>query len=118
MKRLIKIINAAFIGLLFSTLGLAGHASAMPMGIHGSMEHKTVSSVNCAAICLSATSDKRQEIPPHDNEEDEPELSRGAPYHGEFDPFAEPEKLPRTSVHDETILRPPDLVKLFANFRF
>lgn len=117
MRQTFKVITASLVGLLFSTLGIISHASAMPAGMHGSMEHKTVTSVNCATVCLSAPSGKEREVPAYNEDDDEPEPRRGVPHLVEFDPFAEPEKQPRTSTHDETILKPPDLVTLFANFR-
>ena len=73
MKQTIKVISSVFVALFISTFGIIGHASAaMPAGAHGTMEHKTTSSVNCATICLSAPADKNRESPVYNEEDDEP----------------------------------------------
>lgn len=107
MKRFIKIINAAFVGLLFSTLGIVGHVSAMPSGMHhgGVTEHNS-SSTNCVTVCLGTPADKKREQPVFEEDDDEPE----PPYYLQFESaqtgwFAEksivsrsieePEKIPK-----------------------
>lgn len=73
-KKLTKIFNAITFAVLFSTVGIIGHASAMPSSAqHGSMHG--ISTANCATVCLSAPTNaiKRDISPIHDEQDDEPE---------------------------------------------
>lgn len=80
-NKLTKIINAITFAVLFSTVGIVGHASAMPAGMHhGSASTPSVS--NCATACLSApTSETKREAPIYDEKDDEPE----PPYYLQFE---------------------------------
>jgi len=74
MKRIINVIMTMLVALLVSTFGLMGHVSASTISSHsGSMHHESVSSLNCATICLSAPTNKKEDLPTYVESEREPE---------------------------------------------
>lgn len=73
MKHIVNVAMTALVALLISTLGLMGHASATAVNSHsGGMHHESVSSLNCATVCLSAPANKKEELPPYVESEREP----------------------------------------------
>lgn len=74
MKRLFSAVITLVVGLLISTFGLMGHASVMAASSHsGGMHHEGTSPLNCATICMSGPTNKREELPPYAESEKEPE---------------------------------------------
>lgn len=74
MKHIVNVAITALAALLIGTFGLMGHASAATISSHsGSMHHESVSSLNCATICLSSPANKKEELPPYVESEREPE---------------------------------------------
>jgi hypothetical protein len=79
-RLLTKIINAITFAVLYSTVGIVGHAAAMPSGVHHGVEHSS-SAANCATVCLSApTSVTKRETPIYDEKDNEP----SPPYYLQF----------------------------------
>lgn len=76
---LTKIINAFTFAVLISTVGIVGHASAMPESMHGA-SHSS-SPANCINICLSAPTSPKKETPDYKDKEVEPR----PPYYLQFD---------------------------------
>ena len=101
---LVRIINALTFALLFSTVGIVGHASAMSSGMHHGVSEHGSSSANCATICLSAPNDNRRETPGNDERQKEPE----PPHYLQFESantgwYAEKSITPRTIDSEEKI---------------
>lgn len=80
--KLTRIFNAIIFAVLFSTVGIIGHASAVPSNTHHGSMHGT-SPANCATVCLSAPTNgiKRDITPAYDEQDDEPE----PPYYLQFE---------------------------------
>lgn len=103
--KLTKIFNALTFAVLFSTVGIIGHASAMPSGVHHGSTHG-MSTANCATVCLSAPTNsiKRDTPPVYDEQDDEPE----PPYYLQFESaqtgwYAEKSITPRIIDIDDKI---------------
>ena len=73
----------------------------------------------CAGSSASSTEvlKKEQQIPDKDEDED-PKPPEQDSYYVQFYQFSEPEKPGNAYTLGAGIFRPPDLVKLYANFRF
>lgn len=101
---LTRIVNAITFAILFSTVGLVGHVSAMPSGMqHGALEHGS-SSANCATICLSAPTETKRESPEYEEQQKEPE----PPYYLQFESvqtgwYAEKSITPRIVDQEEKV---------------
>lgn len=101
---LTRIINAITFAVLFSTVGIVGHASAMPSSMqHGAFEHGS-SAANCATVCLSAPNERKRESPENEEQQKEPE----PPYYLQFDSaqtgwYAEKSITPRVVEQEKKI---------------
>lgn len=75
MNKLFTTVLTIFAFLLLNVVGLAAHASPVPMASHemGDMNHEAGSSINCATACRAAVLTKEEAIARVDEElSDEP----------------------------------------------
>lgn len=121
-KRLKAIIFLTII-LAFLSIGFlplqTTYAQSIAMD-HGTSSMKTVtgSESNCTGPCGSATivlKDKQKA--PAEDQEDEPEPPQTPPYY-QSSVYAVPSKLASSYLGGEPITWSPELVILYANFRF
>lgn len=102
--------------LLFGFLPLQSvHAQGIPMD--HDMSGPSSSAKNCCGSSSSVATLKEEENLPFYEQDDEPEPPQ-VPYFTEFNVFTVPRKLASSYLGGERVLRPPDLVILYANFRF
>ena len=107
------------IAALFLVFGLSPlqsvHAQDMNMDHNMSSSRSSVN--NCCVPPSSVAVLKEEEQLPDYEQDDEPEPPEQMPFYAQFQSFPEPSK--PVNIHTgSSILIPPDLVKLYGNFRF
>ncbi len=125
MKYLAIIRNVLILAaiVLLNPVAIAGHASAsstMPHDMH-SGSHRSANSLSpsCISVCTTATLKDNEETKlVTDKQDDEPVPHNVLPYYAHFGSNFIPKKLLSSYVQKHLIFRPPDLVKLYSNYRF
>jgi hypothetical protein len=124
MKYLAAIRNIFTVAaiVLLNPIFIAGHASAastMTPEISGGSHHSTSQSPGCITLCTTATlKDEEQTKLPYEEQDDEPFPAKSLPFYALNDGNFIPKKLTSSYVQKQLVLRPPDLVKLYSNYRF
>lgn len=72
----------------------------------------------CTGSPTSTTAVLKEEQKLPEKDEDDPEPPQQDPPYAQFTRYAEPEKLSLAYAAGANLLRPPDLVKLYGNYRF
>lgn len=108
--------------LMFSSIAFAGHASAMSTTSHekcNGSHHNTNQSPSCIALCTTATLKDEKEIKlTYEENDNDPAPPKSLPFYALNSSNFTPKKLASSYIHNQLILRPPDLVKLYSNYRF
>ena len=124
MKFLATISNAFAIAaiVLLNFVVFAGHASAVSTAsheTHGGSHYSTTQSPACIALCTTATLKDEREVKLTDEEQDdEPVPPKSLPFYATLSGYLVPKKLANGYTQNQLVLRPPDLVKLYSNYRF
>jgi hypothetical protein len=117
--RLVRLAKGFFAGLLTVALLSVAPASLTPPA-HAEMNHgEGTASQGCAAGCMNNGPGVQIAISNHRNEEkqDKEPVAKEEPYYTQFFQFEVPRKLTSQYIYGASILRPPDLVILYANYR-
>jgi hypothetical protein len=118
----IKSILAVSAIVLLNPIFIAGHASAANAISHemtGNSAHSTSQSPSCVTLCTTATlKDEEEAKLSFEAQDDEPFPAKNLPYYTLNSDSFIPRKLASSYVNDHLLFRPPDLVKLYSNFRF
>lgn len=102
--------------LLFGFLPVqSAHAGSMSMD--HSMSGPTTNAKNCCNSSSTTAVLKEEEQLPAYEQDDEPEPPEQTPFYAGLQFFPEPQQ-PASTYTGSSMFRPPDLVKLYANFRF
>lgn len=124
MKFLAAIRNTLAVAaiILLNSIFIAGHISAASATSHemsGGYHHTTSQSPSCISLCTTATlKDEDETKLAVDEQDDEPFPAKILPYYTLNSDNFIPKKLASSYVQNQLVLRPPDLVKLYSNFRF
>lgn len=90
---------------------------AMSMSMDHDMSSMDTSSANCCTSPNpSAVLDQRQKSPNRDEDED-PTPPQQIPYYAQAQSFDTQDTPPKLNIFGAGLLRPPDLVVLYSNFR-
>lgn len=118
MKNKLKAIlyvPLASLFLLFGFLPLQSvHAESIAMN-HDMSGSRSSASNCCVPSSSVAVINKEEQL--FDEQDDEPEPPEQMPFYARFQVFTEPSP-PAVVYSGSKVPRPPDLVKLYANFRF
>ncbi len=123
MRHLAAIItkrSAVVLAGLLLLFAANAHSIARPVQARamGGMEHSVqATGTTCATLCITSSA-KRDDPAKHVEEEQDDKSASQQPYYVQFASFATPKKLTPYGMHDARLLRPPDLVTLYANYRF
>lgn len=121
MRSKLRRILIVPLAVLFLVLGfLPLHSvSAQNMTVGHSMDSMAGGVVNCAAPCANSVANMPEKRKPViRDEEQDPEPPEQTPYYAQHFQFPEPQKPANNYAFSGVLLRPPDLVKLYSNFRF
>lgn len=118
MKNKLKVILLVPLTSLFLLFGLLPlqnvHAESAAM--NHDMSRPGSSAYNCCVSSSSVAVINKEELS-FDEQDDEPEPPEQMPFYARFQVFTEPSP-PAVVYSGSKVPRPPDLVKLYANFRF
>lgn len=106
--------------VLLNSIGFTGHASAASMTsheTHASSHHNASKNASCIALCTTATLKDEEVKPVLEEQDDEPLSPDDAPYYALLGSSFASKDLANSYVQNQSVFRPPDLVKLYANFR-
>jgi len=108
--------------ILLNPIFIAGHVSAASAPSHEMSDgphHSIGQSPSCISLCATATLKNEDETDiALKEQDDEPFPAKNLPYRTlKSDNFI-PKKLASSYVQNQLVLRPPDLVILYSNFRF
>lgn len=123
MKYLVAFRNILVLAaiVLLNPLAIVGHASATStMHDNHSGSHRSTSSQSpaCISLCTTATLKDDEETKlvykEQDDEPQPPYYQSSRTFNGDF---LIPKKLTSSYVRNNPVFRPPDLVKLYSNYR-
>lgn len=121
MKRLRQILRTILVlpvTALFLLFGFLPLQNAHAQSTTVSHETSRTNS-SCSSPCANTPVVLKEQKLIDEKQDDEPEPPEPAPYYMQSDAgFASPKKLANGHLAGVRVLRPPDLVKLYANFRF
>lgn len=119
ISRVIRVVLVGF-AILFVTS--VGHVGAEPMPAHdmASGTHKSKSrSPACADVCSPATlKGEKDELLNSEDQDDEPLPFASQSYYALSARFVIPKKPSNNNSERYLVARPPDLIKLYSNYRF
>jgi hypothetical protein len=124
MKFLAAIRNTLTVAaiVLLNPLFIAGHASAtstMTHEVSGGSHHSTGQSPACISRCSTVTLKSEEKTKLSFKEQDDESFSaKSLPFYVLNDRNCIPEKLASSYIQKQLVFRPPDLVKLYSNYRF
>lgn len=123
MKFLVAIRNIFTIAaiVLLNSIGFTGHASAMtmvPHETHGDSHHSASKNASCISLCTTVTLKDKEEVrPAFEEQDDEPLPPDGAPYYVLGVGNVASKDLVNGHIQNQFVFRPPDLIRLYSNFR-
>lgn len=123
MKYLAAIRNILTVAaiVLLNPIFTAGHASAASTMTHDMSggSHSTSQSPACISLCTTATlKDEEETKVSFEEQDDEPFPAKSLPFYALNNDNFTPKKLTSSYVQKQLVFRPPDLVKLYSNYRF
>lgn len=107
-------LTVLFLLFGFSLQGVHAQSITMQHGLGDINLH-----ISCSSPCGNAPVVlKDEQKAPVKDRDDEPEPPEQTPYIANIQRFAEPQKPANNYLLSRLVVTPPDLVKLYANFRF
>lgn len=107
--------------VLVNSIGFTGHVSAASTTsheTHGDSHHSVSKNASCIALCTTATLKDEEVKPALEEQDDEPLPPDDVPYYALSGSNFASKDLTNGYAQSQSVFRPPDLVKLYSNYRF